>query len=106
MRRLLPRIREIISLQRMEHAAFSLLVPLIALLTFYGVRLARAVITSAERDRLPEELRKSERGSTFSFTVPAVRKSAPSTGKTILVCDDDSSVRVVIAAILETHGYH
>jgi len=51
-------------------------------------------------------------GSTFHFTLQAVDGEAPaatasrSGGPRVLVCDDDASVREVVAAVLEQRGYH
>jgi signal transduction histidine kinase/CheY-like chemotaxis protein len=50
------------------------------------------------------------RGSTFSFTVPALAEAAPAPGvegegPTVLLCDDDDDVRQVLAATLAARGY-
>jgi PAS domain S-box-containing protein len=48
-------------------------------------------------------------GSRFLFTIPRVTPDVtalPSAGRTILVCDDDPSVREVMCALLDQRGYH
>ncbi len=48
-------------------------------------------------------------GSTFSFTLPAYKPDTSGTSlegePTVLVCDDDASVREIVAAIIERRGY-
>jgi signal transduction histidine kinase/CheY-like chemotaxis protein len=49
------------------------------------------------------------KGSTFAFTIPALAQTPPSpagTGPTVLLCDDDDSVREVLGAMLVRRGYH
>jgi len=49
-------------------------------------------------------------GSTFCFTLPVLREEKPALtataiGPLVLVCDDDSSIRVVAQTMLEQQGY-
>lgn len=46
-------------------------------------------------------------GSRFRFTIPrhALLPATPASGRTIVVCDDDPSVREVMCALLEQHGH-
>jgi CheY-like chemotaxis protein len=49
-------------------------------------------------------------GSTFAFTLPLAEQETPTAPRepdraTVLVCDDDPSIRDVLKAMLEEHGY-
>jgi signal transduction histidine kinase/CheY-like chemotaxis protein len=48
-------------------------------------------------------------GSRFRFTIPRSDKpviEAVSIGKTVVICDDEISIRSVVTALLEQRGYH
>ena len=77
--------------------------------TGLGLAICRSIVEQHHDGRIWAESAPGE-GATLSFTLPTVAvpelEARPaSAGPTVLVCDDDESVREVVAAMLSEHGY-